>query len=184
MFTENEMYVQDTLFDDDLPVDNPGVGFRGPTVCRIAGITYRQLDYWAREELVEPSVQNAKGSGTHRLYSFRDVLVLKAMKRLLDTGVSLQKIRAAADFLRARGVNDLAQVTLMSDGTTVYECTSDNEVIDLVRGGQGVFGIALGSLWRELEGTIAELPSESIEDISEHNGVEDELAARRAKKAA
>jgi DNA-binding transcriptional MerR regulator len=183
MLTDTDMHIQGTLFDDDMPATNPDIGFRGPTACRVADISYRQLDYWARTGLVEPSVQNASGSGTHRLYSFRDILVLKVVKRLLDTGVSLQQIRAAAEYLRARGVNDLAQVTLMSDGVTVYECTSDNEVIDLLQQGQGIFAIALGSVWREVEGTIAELPSESIEDISAYNGVEDELAARRAKKA-
>lgn len=181
-----EPHVQGMLFEDDAPIDNPDIGFRGPTACRVAGISYRQLDYWARTGLVEPSVQNASGSGTHRLYSFRDILVLKVVKRLLDTGVSLQQIRAAADHLHKRGVDDLAQITLMSDGVTVYECTSDSDVIDLVQQGQGVFGIALGSVWREIEGTIAELPTESFEELPENNvgEYEDELAARRARKIA
>ena len=180
-----DAHVQGTLFEDEVPVTNPDIGFRGPTACRVAGISYRQLDYWARTGLVEPSVQNASGSGTHRLYSFRDILVLKVVKRLLDTGVSLQQIRAAAAHLHERGVDDLAQITLMSDGVSVYECTSDDDVIDLVQQGQGVFGIALGSVWREIEGTIAELPVESFEELPEHalDGVEDELAARRARKA-
>src|SRR5687767_15709147 len=105
------------------------VGYRGVTACAVAGITYRQLDYWARTGLVVPSVRDASGSGTQRLYSFRDVLVLKIVKRLLDTGVSLQNVRSAVHYLRERGVADLAQITLMSDGTTVYECTSADEVI-------------------------------------------------------
>jgi len=187
MFTntgvELDAHVQGTLFEDELPSTSPDIGFRGPTACRVAGISYRQLDYWARTGLVEPSVQNASGSGTHRLYSFRDILVLKVVKRLLDTGVSLQQIRAAAAHLHERGVDDLAQITLMSDGVSVYECTSDNDVIDLVQQGQGIFGIALGSVWREIETTISELPTESFEDISDQNLIEDELAARRARKA-
>ena len=149
---------QGMLFDDDLPVLDEAAGYRGPTACKAAGITYRQLDYWARTGLVEPTVQTAAGSGSQRLYSFRDVLVLKVVKRLLDTGVSLQQIRTAVATLRERGVDDLAQITLMSDGASVYECTSADEVIDLVQGGQGVFGIAVGRVWREVESSISELP--------------------------
>ncbi len=117
-----------------LPSD---LGFRGPVACSAAGITYRQLDYWARTGLVVPEVRGATGSGTQRLYSFRDILILKVIKRLIDAGISLQQIRTAIEHLRARGVDDLTQVTLMSDGVSVFECTSDDEVIDLLRGGQG-----------------------------------------------
>jgi DNA-binding transcriptional MerR regulator len=171
---------QGLLFTEDLPVLDEDAGYRGPTACRAAGITYRQLDYWARTGLVEPSVRSATGSGTQRLYSFRDILVLKVVKRLLDTGVSLQQIRTAVSHLRERGVEDLAQITLMSDGASVYECTSPDEVIDLVQGGQGVFGIAVGRVWREVEGTLAELPSERADEAGAH--ADDELAARRASR--
>ena len=109
----------------------------GPTACAAAGITYRQLDYWARTGLVEPSVRPAYGSGTQRLYSFRDVVVLKIVKRFLDTGVSLQNIRTAVQHLRDRGFGDLERMTLMSDGATVYECTSPDEVVALLQGGPG-----------------------------------------------
>ncbi|HET6687071.1 MAG TPA: MerR family transcriptional regulator [Jiangellaceae bacterium] len=154
------------------------VGYRGPTACAAAGITYRQLDYWARTGLVEPTVRPASGSGSQRLYSFRDILVLKIVKRLLDTGVSLQQIRQAVQYLRERGVEDLAGITLMSDGASVYECTSADEVVDLVQGGQGVFGIAVGRVWREVEATLVEMPGERPgEEPGEHPG--DELAARR-----
>ncbi len=173
---------QGLLFGDAIAEQDESVGYRGPTACRAAGITYRQLDYWARTGLVEPSVKPAKGSGSHRLYGFRDILVLKIVKRLLDTGVSLQQIRTAVHTLRERGVNDLAGITLMSDGASVYECTSADEVIDLVQGGQGVFGIAVGRVWREVEGTLAELPTESIEEAAPE--VDDELAARRRARNA
>jgi len=167
---------QGLLFTEDLPVLDEHAGYRGPTACKAAGITYRQLDYWARTGLVEPAVRGAAGSGSQRLYGFRDILVLKVVKRLLDTGVSLQQIRTAVEHLRERGVEDLAQITLMSDGASVYECTSADEVIDLVQGGQGVFGIAVGRVWREVEGSLASLPSE-------HAAVEafpgDELSRRR-----
>ena len=175
---------QGLLFTDDLPELSEDIGYRGPTACKAAGITYRQLDYWARTGLVEPSVRGATGSGTQRLYGFRDILVLKVVKRLLDTGVSLQQIRVAIQALRERGVEDLAQITLMSDGASVYECTSADEVIDLVQGGQGVFGIAVGRVWREVEGDLAELPSERTEDEAPAAHPGDELTARRQARLA
>jgi DNA-binding transcriptional MerR regulator len=167
------------LFTDDLPELREDTGYRGPTACNAAGITYRQLDYWARTGLVEPSVRGATGSGTQRLYGFRDILVLKVVKRLLDSGVSLQQIRVAVSHLRERGVQDLAQITLMSDGASVYQCTSAEEVIDLVQGGQGVFGIAVGRVWREIEGVLGSLPSERAEDEAPAPHPGDELTSRR-----
>ncbi len=177
---------QGMLFSDDLPVLPDDLGFRGPTACSAAGITYRQLDYWARTGLVEPSIRAAAGSGSQRLYGFRDILVLKVVKRLLDTGVSLQNIRTAVQHLRDRGVEDLAQITLMSDGASVYECTSADEVVDLLQGGQGVFGIAVGRVWREVEGTLSSLPGEHADSgaSSVPTRLEaDELAARRAARS-
>ncbi|HPU13891.1 MAG TPA: MerR family transcriptional regulator [Aeromicrobium sp.] len=172
---------QGLLFEDDLAPMPQDTGFRGPTACSAAGITYRQLDYWARTGLVVPTVRSATGSGTARLYSFRDVLLLKIIKRLLDAGVSLQQIRIAIDHLRERGTEDLTQVTLMSDGASVYECRSADEVIDLLQGGQGVFGIAIGGVWKEIEGSLHDLPTERTEAEVTVEG--DELAARRARKA-
>jgi DNA-binding transcriptional MerR regulator len=176
---------QGLLFTEDLPVLDEQIGYRGPTACKASGITYRQLDYWARTGLVEPSIRSTTGSGTPRLYSFRDILVLKVVKRLLDTGVSLQQIRVAVGHLRERGVDDLAQITLMSDGASVYECMSADEVIDLVQGGQGVFGIAVGRVWREVEGSLAELPGERADAADEEPGEhpDDELASRRRNRA-
>ena len=136
------------------------VGYRGVTACQAVGISYRQLDYWARTTLVVPSIRDASGSGTQRLYSFRDLVVLKVVKRLLDAGVSLQNIRKAIETLRSRGVEDLAGITLISDGTTVYECRSPEEVVDLLQGGQGVFGIAIGGAFKEIQGSLSHLPAE------------------------
>ncbi|OHF39144.1 MerR family transcriptional regulator [Corynebacterium sp. HMSC074A01] len=174
--------VQESLFDLG-PSDE--VGYRVPIACQVAGITYRQLDYWARTELVRPSIRGAKGSGSQRLYSFKDILVLKIVKRLLDTGISLQNIRLAVDKLRDRGVNDIAEITLVSDGTTVYECRSNEEIIDLLGGGQGVFGIAVPQIMKELTGTISAFPSERVlhddAPTAEITGI-DELAARRRRK--
>jgi DNA-binding transcriptional MerR regulator len=159
------------------------IGYRGATACAAAGISYRQLDYWARTGLVEPSIRTAMGSGTQRLYGFRDILALKIVKRLLDAGVSLQNIRTAVSHLRERGVVDLERITLMSDGASIYECASPDEIIDLLAGGQGVFGIAVGKVWSEVEGSLATLQGE----INGHlvSGVDnDELAERRNRKGA
>jgi DNA-binding transcriptional MerR regulator len=179
---------QGLLFDEpSAGGDGITIGYRGPTAMSAAGITYRQLDYWARTGLVAPTVRSASGSGTQRLYSFKDILVLKVVKRLLDTGVSLQKIRVAVEALRARGVDDLADITLLSDGSTVYECTSSEEVVDLLRGGQGVFGIAVSGALRELRGSLAHLPGERADGLELAPSVEesaDELARRRQRKTA
>jgi DNA-binding transcriptional MerR regulator len=174
---------QELLFEGDFSPMPRDLGFRGPIACNAAGITYRQLDYWARTGLVVPEVRGAAGSGTQRLYSFRDILILKVIKRLIDAGISLHQIRTAVEHLRARGVDDLTQVTLMSDGASVFECTSDDEVIDLLRGGQGVFGIALGGVWRDIEGTLSELPYERAA-VEEPTPSDDELARRRRARAA
>lgn len=139
-----------------------GRGYRGPVAASAAGITYRQLDYWARTGLVEPSLCAGQGSGSRRLYSFRDILVLQVVKRLLGTGLGLASIRAAVVTLRGRGVADLAGITLLSDGVSVYQCISADEVVDLVRGGQAVFAIAIGAVWSDMRGMLAELPSESL----------------------
>jgi DNA-binding transcriptional MerR regulator len=184
--------LQGTLFDELPESDRPGarvedVGYRGPTACNAAGITYRQLDYWARTGLVEPSVREASGSGTQRLYSFRDILVLKVVKELLVAGVSLPKIRTAIASLGQRGAHELAQLTLISDGATVYECTSADEMVDLLQGGQAVFAIAVGRQVRDVEGTLAQLPGERAhrdDDAAPSGEVEhgDELASRRKRR--
>jgi DNA-binding transcriptional MerR regulator len=181
----DDQFQQGTLFGDPAPADE-FIGYRGPTACAAAGITYRQLDYWARTGLVAPSVRSANGSGSQRLYSFKDILVLKVVKRLLDTGVSLHNIRLAVDHLRARGVDDLARITLLSDGASVYECTSSEEVVDLLRGGQGVFGIAVSGALRELVGSLAQLPGERADGGEVVGPVRDsdELARRRRQRSA
>ncbi len=134
-------------------------GFRAPQVCKVVNITYRQLDYWARTDLLTPSLQDAHGSGSQRLYSFSDVVQLKVIKRLLDAGMSLKRIRQAMDILREQMQSDnpLADVTLLSDGSTIYAAKSPDEVVDVFRRGQGVFGIAVGPVQEELEGEIHRL---------------------------
>ncbi|GAB7187540.1 MerR family transcriptional regulator [Kitasatospora sp. Ki12] len=164
-----------------LPPTSELIGYRGPTACAAAGITYRQLDYWARTGLLEPSVRTAYPAASQRLYSFRDVLLLKIVKRLLDAGVSLQNIRVAVAHLQAAEQGDLAGMTLMCDGATVYECTTPQQVVDLLKGGQGVFGIAVGAVWRELELTLGRLHAERTDTGETLVGQDpaDELAQRR-----
>lgn len=176
--------LQEVLFDGDFAPVPSDTGYRGPIAHRVAGITYRQLDYWARTGLVVPSIRDAAGSGSQRLYSFRDILLLRVVKRFLDVGISLQQIRVAIDHLRARGVDDLTELTLVSDGFSVYEVTSANELFDLSRGGQGMFMISVSSVWRELEGTLATLPGErTVDDELAEDHPDDELAARRRIRA-
>lgn len=170
-------YSQNMLFTDGLPSSDPKVGYRGTSAASACGISYRQLDYWDRTGLVQPSVRGAAGSGSQRLYAFRDILVLKLVKRLLDTGVSLQQIRIAVEQLRAAGINDLAEITLMSDGARVYLCTTQDEVMDLLGRGQGVFGIAVGRVLREVEASLVNMKENHIDDL-------DELAARRQVRKA
>jgi DNA-binding transcriptional MerR regulator len=132
-------------------------GFRAPSVARMVGITYRQLDYWARKGLVTPSIKDADGSGSQRLYGFTDVVHLKLIKKLLDAGVSLQKVSRAVMYIKEDLRKPLEEVTLVSDGKGIYACTSRDEVFDLLAAGQGVFGIAVGKVYEELQGSIAEL---------------------------
>jgi DNA-binding transcriptional MerR regulator len=112
-------------------------GYRGPQVCKIVGITYRQLDYWARTDLVRPSVMDAAGSGTQRLYSFRDLLELKVIKQMLDAGIALQSARKAVESLR--GFNkDLASARIVIDGSSVILAETEEQFLDLMKDGQGV----------------------------------------------
>ncbi len=129
-------------------------GYRVPEVCKVIGISYRQLDYWARTGLVTPSVREAGGSGTQRLYSFQDLVQLKVIKRLIDAGISLQRIRKAIQYLRQNESTGPSGVTLMSDGVSIYAYQSEDEIIDLVKRGQGVFAIALDKVWEDLSHSL------------------------------
>jgi DNA-binding transcriptional MerR regulator len=139
--------------------DREVAGYRAPQVCKLVGITYRQLDYWARTGLIVPSMQQAHGSGSQRIYSFTDVVQLKVIKNLLDAGMSLKKIRSAVEILRNEMDSEqpLADVTLLSDGKTIYAAHSDQEVVDVLRRGQGVFSIAIGPVQDQVEGAIHQL---------------------------
>lgn len=143
-------------------LDDTRFGYRGPAVCKMVGITYRQLDYWTTTGLVRASVRDAVGSGSQRLYGFDDIVQLKLIRRLLDAGVSLKRIRSAVDFVRDRGLS-LRDVTLVSDGSTVYALDDSRQLIDLLQQGQGVFAIAVSPVYAETEAEVLHLPSERAE---------------------
>jgi DNA-binding transcriptional MerR regulator len=155
------MAVADSRVEDGLGGDaagRPEEGFRGAQVCAVVGITYRQLDYWARTGLLRPSITDAKGSGSQRRYSYGDVLELKVIKRLLDAGLKLQQARQAVECLRGELGGDLASSQLVLAGSRSVLAHSDGEVVDLLAGGQGVFNILpLSGVVSELEAAIVEI---------------------------
>ena len=131
-------------------------GYRAPDVVRVVGVTYRQLDYWARTDLVTPSIQDAQGSGSQRLYGFRDLVLLRSIKDLLDTGVSLQKVRVALEFLRENLGEDPEGMNLVSDGDNIIACNSDSELVDVLKQGQGsMFWLPVAKVWTEVERSLA-----------------------------
>ena len=139
------------------PAQNAG-GFRGPQVCTLIGITYRQLDYWARTGLLRPSIADARGSGSQRVYSYTDVVELKVIKQLLDAGISLQRARRAVECLRDGLGADLASSNLVLVGTDSVLARTDGEVVDLLKGGQGVLNIVpLSGVLEELDAAILQI---------------------------
>jgi DNA-binding transcriptional MerR regulator len=137
-------------------------GFRGPQVCAIVGITYRQLDYWARTDLLRPSISEARGSGTQRRYSYRDLLELKVIKQLLDAGVSLQSTRRAIQCLRENLGADVASANLVLGGSDSLLAHSGEEVVDLLKGGQGVLNIVpMAGVKEAIDAAIHEMAPES-----------------------
>ncbi len=128
-------------------------------VCKIVGITYKQLDYYDRTDFIKPSVNGAGGYGSRRMYNFNDLMKLKIIKKLIEAGISLQKLRKTKKYLddydnQHESNNSLLEQTLISDGNTIYACNSDREIIDTLKSGQGVFGIALGKVYSDLNGDI------------------------------
>src|SRR3954454_5657398 len=136
----------------------PDEGFRGPQVCKIVGITYRQLDYWARTDLIRPSIADARGSGTQRRYSYRDLVELKVIKQLLDAGLELKTARRIIEYLRENLGEDIASANLVISGASALLARSDGEILDLVRQGQGVLNVVpLGGVVDQIDAAIHEL---------------------------
>ena len=159
-------------------------GYRGPKVCSIVGITYRQLDYWTRTNLVQASISGAKGSGTQRLYSYGDLLELKVIKRLLDAGISLQQARKALEVLRNSG-GEVATANLVLSGTNSVLAQSGEEITDLLRGGQGVLNILpLAGVVEELDAAIHRLVPAAEADAEAGAPVDAEADDGQAQRAA
>jgi DNA-binding transcriptional MerR regulator len=177
------MAVTDKMVDVNDGAGAADEGFRGSQVCSIVGITYRQLDYWARTGLLRPSITDATGSGSQRRYSYRDVLELKVIKRLLDAGLKLQQARQAVECLRGDLGVDLASSQLVLAGSRSVLAHSDGDVVDLLAGGQGVFNILpLSAVVSELEAAIVEIrePSAPPQPRPERHPAAGYLAAAEA----
>ena len=156
--------VQGELFASD-DAEDVKRGYRGTVASKVAGITYRQLDYWARKQIVEPSITPSHGSGSRRLYSFKDVVILAVSKRLLDAGVNLQNVTAAIGFLSRRTTRQLADVTIMCDGQHVYECVTSEQMLELLQSGKAVFGVSVTDYDR------SSLILESVKTESENDDI-------------
>ncbi|PJM80182.1 MerR family transcriptional regulator [Bifidobacterium scaligerum] len=180
----NDGAIQGELFSSP-DVEEITRGYRGTVASKIAGITYRQLDYWARKQIVEPSINPSHGSGSRRLYSFKDVVILAVSKKLLDAGVNLQNVTAAIGFLTQRATAQLADVTIMCDGQTVHECTTSEQMLELLRSGKAVFAVSVGSLWHQI---AVALDHEDYVDLKHQPSTGravrpiDELTAMRMRK--
>ena len=139
-------------------------GFSSKRTAEIAGITYRQLDYWARRDIVRPSLTRASGSGSRRLYSYRDLLELRVIKTLIDSGIKLQQVRKALDYLRDQLGEDVTTASLVISGTNSIVVNTEGELIELLQNGQGVLNVlALGSVKDTVDASIVELFPESDE---------------------
>ncbi len=151
--------------------DSRPVGFSGKSTAEIVGITYRQLDYWARTDLIRPSLTDAAGSGSRRQYSYRDLLELKVVKNLLDAGIRLEQVREVFSYLKDELGEDIATANLVVNGTQPMLVRSGEEVIDLLASGQGVLNILpLSGVVDELDSAIVELfPATAAQAIPEAN---------------
>ena len=182
----NDDAVQGVLFSGSAQEDVKR-GYRGSVASKVAGITYRQLDYWARKQIVEPSITPSHGSGSRRLYSFKDVVILAVSKKLLDAGVNLGNVTTAIGFLGQRTSDQLESVTIMCDGSEVHECTTSEQMVDLLASGKAVFAVSVGSLWHQIKDAL-ELEDyvdlSSVPDASKASAGRpiDELTAARMRR--
>jgi DNA-binding transcriptional MerR regulator len=159
-------------------VDTSTEGYSARRSAEIVGITYRQLDYWARTELVRPSLHDAEGSGSRRLYSYRDLLELKAIKALLDAGIRLERVRKVFEFLQGTLDEDVARVNLVISGDSVLVRRGADEIIDLLRKGQGVLNILpLAGVKEDLDATIIDLFRATRSADADTSGVGDDASA-------
>jgi DNA-binding transcriptional MerR regulator len=140
-----------------------GQGFSGRRTAEIVGITYRQLDYWARTDLIRPTLADAAGSGSRRRYSYQDLLELKVVKNLLDAGIRLEQVRQVFTYLREQLGEDIASVNLVISGQRSVLARTGDEIIDLIRNGQGVLNVLpLAGVKDELDAAIVQFPGEDV----------------------
>jgi DNA-binding transcriptional MerR regulator len=150
--------VQNT--SDDAVTSGAELGYSGTQTAKVVGISYRQLDYWARTDLIRPSLSDASGSGSRRSYSYNDLLELKAIKKLLDAGIKLEQVRKVFAYLREHVATDIAAAHIVIDGGSVMLCDGD-QLVDVLKNGQGVLNVlSLGGVRTELEADLAPLNSE------------------------
>lgn len=146
---------QGHLDDQDLAGVGAELGYSGTRTAKVVGISYRQLDYWARTDLIRPSLSDASGSGSRRSYSYNDLLELKAIKKLLDSGIKLEQVRKVFEYLREHVSTDIASAHIVIDGGSVMLCDGD-QLIDVLKNGQGVLNVlSLGGVRDELEADLA-----------------------------
>jgi DNA-binding transcriptional MerR regulator len=152
------------------------LGYSGTQTAKVVGISYRQLDYWARTDLLRPSLSDASGSGSRRSYSYNDLLELKAIKKLLDAGIKLEQVRKVFEYLRQHVSTDIAAAHIVIDGGSVMLCDGD-QLVDVLKNGQGVLNVlSLGGVRDELEADLGPAP----QDTSQRNpALPADLAARR-----
>ncbi|MDO5694141.1 MAG: MerR family transcriptional regulator, partial [Aeriscardovia aeriphila] len=150
--TDNlENAIQGQLFSEP---KKPRLAYSGAIAQQVAGITYRQLDYWANKHIVEPSLHASHGSGTRRLYSYTDILLLGVAKRLIDAGINLTNIALIIAKLRRQPLEEFSHTFIMSDGHKVMECTDDMSIIDMMREGTAVFGLSVARLNEDLSARL------------------------------
>ncbi|MEX0769034.1 MAG: MerR family transcriptional regulator [Microthrixaceae bacterium] len=146
------------ILSESLEVNTQEQGFSGRKTAEIVGITYRQLDYWARTDLLVPSLAEARGSGSRRLYSYRDLLELKIIKTLLDAGLKLESVRQAFEYMREHLIEDITTANLVISGKTSVLVRSGDDLIDVLQKGQGVLNVLpLAGVKEEVDARIVEL---------------------------
>lgn len=141
-------------------------GYRGSVASKVAGITYRQLDYWARKQIMEPSITQSHGSGSRRLYSVKDIVVLAVLKHLLDIGVNLPNATSAVSFLSQKSTNELGAVTIVCDGDQVVDCKSSEQLFEIMTSGKAVFAMSVNVIWQQVQD---DLSTEDYIDLDEHS---------------
>ncbi len=142
------------------------LGYSGTQTAKVVGISYRQLDYWARTDLIRPSLSDATGSGSRRSYSYNDLLELKAIKKLLDAGIKLEQVRKVFEYLRKHVTTDIAAAHIVIDGGSVMLCDGD-QLVDVLKNGQGVLNVlSLGGVRDELEADLAPVTVEIANDAA------------------